>query len=98
MQKKYDRLSLGLIVGLLLPLAVFAIAMYLRYSNSPQIQYLGFKYLITFAPKILSLSLCSNLLPFYIFLQTNRMLSVKGVLAATFSLALFVLILFIMYN
>jgi hypothetical protein len=95
MQRKYDKLPLGLTVGLLLPLAVFAIAMYLRYTNSPQIQYLGIKYLITFAPKILSLSLCSNLLPFYIFLQTNRMLSVKGVLSATFSLALFVFVLFI---
>jgi hypothetical protein len=95
MQKKYDKLSLGFIVGLLLPLAVFAIAMYVQYGNSAQMQYLGTKYMINFAPKILSLSICSNLLPFYVFLQTNRMFGVKGVLAATFTLALFVFILFI---
>jgi hypothetical protein len=95
MQKKYDKLLLGLTVGLLLPLIVFAVAIYFRYVTSPQIQYLGIKYLITFAPKILSLSLCTNLLPFYIFLQTNRMLAVRGVLTATFGLALLVFVLFI---
>ncbi|MDR1985169.1 MAG: hypothetical protein LBQ28_10180 [Prevotellaceae bacterium] len=95
MQKKYDKLLLGLIIGLLIPLIVSAIAMYVKYTNSPQIQYLGVKYLINFAPKILSLSICSNLLPFYVFLKTNRMSGVKGVLTATFSLALFVFILFI---
>ncbi|MDR2292690.1 MAG: hypothetical protein LBE11_04355 [Prevotellaceae bacterium] len=95
MQNKYDKLSLGFIAGLLLPLIVFAVAMYFQYTNSFQIRYLGFEYLISFTPKILSLSICSNLLPFYVFLQTNRMNGVKGVLAATFSLALFVFILFI---
>ncbi|MDR3285940.1 MAG: hypothetical protein LBT27_00680 [Prevotellaceae bacterium] len=95
MQKKYDKLLLGFIIGLLIPLIVFAIAIYIRYKSSPQMQYLGIKYLITFTPKFLSLSVCANLLPFYIFLKTNRMASVRGVLTATFSLALFVLILFI---
>jgi hypothetical protein len=95
MQKKYDKFSLGFITGLLLPLIVFAVAMYFQYTNSFQIRYLGFEYLINFTPKILSLSICSNLLPFYVFLKTNRMFGVKGVLAATFSLALLVFILFI---
>ncbi|MDR3226291.1 MAG: hypothetical protein LBT56_01285 [Prevotellaceae bacterium] len=94
MQKKYDKLSLGFIVGLLIPLIVFAISMYIGYKNSQQMQYLG-KYLIHFTPKFLSLSVCANLLPFYVFLKTDRMASVRGVLTATFSLALFVLILFI---
>ncbi|MDR2066168.1 MAG: hypothetical protein LBP85_10755 [Prevotellaceae bacterium] len=95
MQKKYDKLSLGFMTGLLLPLVIFGVAIYFQYTNSPQIRYLGFKYMINFVPKILSLSICSNLLPFYVFLTTNRMSGVKGVLAATFGLALFVFILFI---
>ncbi|MDR2651557.1 MAG: hypothetical protein LBC68_04485 [Prevotellaceae bacterium] len=96
MQKKYDKLSLGFIIGLLLPLVVFTVAMWVQYANSAQMQYLGIKYLINFTPKILSLSICSNLLPFYIFLQTDRMYGVRGVLTATFTLALFVFILFIL--
>ncbi|MDR2126057.1 MAG: hypothetical protein LBP63_04440 [Prevotellaceae bacterium] len=95
MQKKYDKLSTGFAVGILLPIAVFAVAMYLRYTNSPQMQYLGLKYMINFTPKILSLSICSNLLPFYVFLKTDRLVGVKGVLAAMFTLALIVFILFI---
>jgi hypothetical protein len=95
MQKKYDKLTLGLVTGLLFPLTVFAVAIYFQYTDSPQIRYFGFKYLINFVPKILSLSICANLLPFYVFLKTNRMSGVKGVLAATFGLALFVLVLFI---
>ena len=95
MQKKYDKIYLGITFGLLLPLVVFAIIMYGKYTNSFQLQYLGIKYIINFAPKFLSLSLCANLLPFYVFLQTNRMRGVQGILIATFTLALFVFILFI---
>ena len=95
MQKKFDKLSLGFIVGLALPLAICSIMLYIRYINSPQIQYMGTRYLINFIPKILSLLICTNLLPFYFFLKTNRMYCLKGVLAATFSLALFVFVLFI---
>jgi hypothetical protein len=95
MQKKFDKLSLGIIIGFVLPLIVFAIAAYFQYSNSPQIRYLGILALINFAPKILSLSVISNLLPFYVFLKTNRMYAVKGVLTATFGLAFIVFILFI---
>ena len=40
MQKKFDKLSAGIMAGFALPLIVFAIAAYLQYSNSPQIQYL----------------------------------------------------------
>ena len=94
MQKKYDKIYLGITFGLLLPLAVFAIIMHIKYSDLFQ-QYLGIKYILHFAPKFLSLSLCANLLPFYVFLQTNRMRGVQGVLIATFTLALFVFILFI---
>jgi len=95
MKKKFDKLSLGLIAGLALPLLICFIVLVIRYLNSAQMQYLGTKYLINFVPKILSLSICSNLLPFYLFLKSDRMYCVKGVLMATFSLALFVFILFI---
>ena len=95
MQKKFDKPLLGFIAGLILPLAVCSIVLYIKYINSPPLQYLGTKYLISFIPKTLSLAICANLLPFYFFLKTNRMYGLKGVLLATFTLALFVLILFI---
>lgn len=95
MQKKFDKLSLGLITGLIFPLIICFIVLCIKYINSYHIQYLGAKYLINFIPKTLSLCICTNLLPFYIFLKTDRMLSLKGVLLATFSLALFVFILFL---
>lgn len=95
MQKKFDKLLFGLIAGLAVPLVICSIVLYVRYINTPQIQYLGTKYLINFVPKILSLAICTNLLPFYVFLKTDRMRCVRGVLAATFSLALFVFVLFV---
>lgn len=95
MNKRFDKLSVGLAAGLILPLAVCSVVLYVRYINSPQIQYLGIKYLINFVPQILSLAVCANLLPFYICLKTSLMQCLKGILAATFSLALFVVVMFI---
>jgi hypothetical protein len=95
MRKKYDTFWLGLAAGLIFPLLIFAIIMWINYSTSSKIQQFGWEYFFAFLPKILSICVFANLLPFYFFLQTNRMYGVRGVLSATFALAAVVLVFFI---
>lgn len=42
--------------------------------------------------KVLSLTLLSNLIVFYLFLQTNKLKAVRGVLGATMIYGLFIII------
>lgn len=87
-KKKYDSLPLGLAIGLISPLVGFVIygLLWSTYFKKP------FDYFVqnifvgvdTFQSSIVTLSLIFNLVPFFVFLRSNRYRSGRGVLMALF--------------
>ncbi len=96
-KEKYNSLALGLVIAILLPLLVFACVYLFHYKNIPAYQVLGLKAFIqTNGSKILSLCAIVNLAPFYLFLQTERMRSVRGVVFGTLTVGVLVFLLFLL--
>jgi hypothetical protein len=87
MNKKFDHLLIGTVMGLIGPALVLFLFYLIRYSHMTFgrfMQMVGMEG--TFSPRI---SLCAiiNLLFFYIFIWTNRYYSARGVILATFAYA-----------
>jgi hypothetical protein len=87
-KKKYDSMPVGLVLGLISPIVGFVIYGYLWsiYFEKP------FGYFVenifigveAFQSSIVALSLIFNLVPFFIFLRSDRYRSGRGVLLALF--------------
>ncbi len=96
-KKTLDSLILGICIGFLLPVAIFLVVYFIKY-NSGVYTYLGIKnFLGAVVPKTMSLCAIANLVPFYFFLQTNRMLAVRGVLIGTVIVAVLVFLVFLLF-
>jgi len=87
-RKKYDSLPLGLIIGLLSPVVGFVVygLLWSIYFEKPfgyfvQGIFLGVK---EFQSSIVALSLIFMLVPFFIFMRSDRFYSGRGVLTALF--------------
>ncbi|NEN22179.1 hypothetical protein G3O08_01510 [Cryomorpha ignava] len=86
--KRFDKTAIGFVIGLILPVIGFVIygvywswKFFRTFSYFVNDVFLGTP---TFRSSILSLSLLINLIPFFIFLKTDRNKSARGVLAAVF--------------
>jgi ABC-type multidrug transport system permease subunit len=80
-----------------LPAAIFIVVYFTKYSSGVY-AYLGIKNILgSVAPKTMSLCAIANLIPFYYFLQTNRMSAVKGVLIGTVVVAVLVFLVFLLF-
>lgn len=96
-KKSLDSLILGIAIGFLLPIAIFFVVYFIKYSSSTY-AFLGIKGILgSIVPKVMSLCAIANLIPFYFFLQTNRMLSVRGVLIGTVIVAVLVFLVFLLF-
>ena len=96
-KKTLDSLILGISIGFLLPVVIFLVVYYIKYSSGTY-TYLGIKNVLgTIVPKVMSLCTIANLIPFYFFLQTNRMLAVRGVLIGTIAVAAIVFLVFLLF-
>lgn len=96
-KKTLDSLTLGIAIGFVLPVAIFLVVYFTKYSSGAY-AYLGTKSILgSVVPKIMSLCAIANLIPFYFFLQTNRMLSVRGVLVGTVIIAVLVFLVFLLF-
>lgn len=90
---KYNNIKLGILLGLLAPSIVYFL-IYLFGFNA--ISFVDFFQLLNekgVFTKILSLCGLANLLVFFIFIWTNRLMSARGVLIATFIFTIIVLLL-----
>lgn len=93
--KRFDKTWIGILIGLILP--VFGFLIYGWYWSWKFFR--PFSYFVndvfigtpTFRSSILSLSLLINLVPFFIFLRTDRYKSARGVIAAVFLYVPFVI-------
>ena len=92
---RLDKMWIGVLIGLILP--VFGFLIYGWYWSWKFFR--PFSYFVndvfigtpTFRSAILSLSLLINLIPFFIFLRTERYKSARGVVAAVFLYVPFVI-------
>ena len=89
--RKFDKLLVGLILGLLLP--VLAIVIFWLFNSEESLFYYlkGF-YRVNSLAGLISLSAIPNLLLFFIFIWTNRNRSAKGVIFATLIVTLIMLL------
>lgn len=94
-QKPFDKFAWGFVPAILLP--IFSIfILYLFHQDKLHINsffsYLAYITKYQLVSKVLSLTLLSNLLVFYLFVQTNKLKAVKGVLGATMVYGLFIIL------
>jgi hypothetical protein len=87
-KKKYDSMPLGLALGMISPVIGFAIygLLWSIYFEKPFDYFVNniFIGVHAFQSSIVALSLIFNLVPFFIFLRTDRYRSGRGVLLALF--------------
>lgn len=84
MNKKFDHLLIGTLLGLAAPVIVLFVFYLVRYSHMSFGRFMDMVAMEgTFSPRI-SLCVIVNLLIFYIFIWTNRYYSARGVILATF--------------
>ena len=91
MNKKFDKVWLGTVLGLLSPIIVFFSFFLIKYSHMTIGHF--FDYVSregTLSPRI-SLCVIINLLIFYIFIWTHRYYAARGIILATFVYAGFVI-------
>jgi uncharacterized membrane-anchored protein len=91
-RKKQNTTSLGIVVGLLLPLVVFVILYLFRYRQVPFVDFLRQLAEMNLLVKLFSLCGFANLLAFYFFYRRQMDRAARGVVAATFLYALAVLL------
>ena len=92
MKYKYDKLQLGLILGMLAPIltmVIIYIVKFTDYSLSELVDLLVQKKIFT---KIVSLCVIPNLALFFLFLNKFLYRSARGILLATIIFAIFVFI------
>lgn len=85
-------MALGLIAGLLLPLATLLVVWLVRDEGGLG-EFLSYYQRFGLLSKIVSLSVIPNLLLFFLFIWTNRTFSARGVIFATLVVALVMLVL-----
>jgi len=83
MKNKLNNIYLGLIAGFLFPLISMLVLRWIKYNRYTLNEYIEFLNQINVLTKVLSLSVLPNLLIFFVFIWTNKLLSARGVLMAT---------------
>lgn len=90
--KKLDRFSVGMIWGIVLPMLVFLLVYYFRYSSVPLGEFISNLGEMKILIKVLSLCGFTNLLLFLYFYRNQLDKAARGVIAATFVYGFMVLI------
>ena len=88
-----NRFWLGFLLGLGLPMVCSLLYYLFRFKNLPISQYLDFLFQTGKIVHVLSLAVFPNLIPFMLFVRTDRFKSGKGIMAITifYAISIFVL-------
>jgi hypothetical protein len=89
----FDKLWIGIVAGLLAPLLAFTLYYVINYWNMPLGRFISYLKLGDTYTAIVTLCLLSNLAIFYLFIWRKKYNGARGVLAATFIWAAFVMYL-----
>jgi len=96
-KSKKNNVQLGLLLGLLIPTLTFILVYYVKFDAITFREFVVLLNSRAVFTQVLSLCVLPNLLVFFIFIWTNRMLSARGVLIATFVCTLLILSLKIIF-
>ncbi len=88
----YNSILTGLLVGLILPVIVF-IFFYASQNISDFSVFVSKVFKAGIFTHLISLCAVPNLLVFFVFMWTNRLLSAKGVIGATFIYTIIVILI-----
>ena len=91
-KRKYDKIGVGLITGMVLPVAIFFIVYLLGENEMPFADYIAGMWKMQALVKIGSLCVFTNVGVFWIFLRLKYEKAARGVLGATIFYAFAVLI------
>ncbi|MFH0760108.1 MAG: hypothetical protein V2A67_01230 [Bacteroidota bacterium] len=91
--KKLDKVVIGCVIGILVPLIAFTVFYFVRYSDLSLMEFLKVYKSLGILTHIVSLSVIPNLLVFFGFIQKNLLRGARGVLLATFIFTFTVIIL-----
>lgn len=91
--KKYDKLLLGLVLGIITPLIVLLVYYQVNFYYIRVDTFLYETFMKRIFLPLLSLCVVGNLAVFFLFIQTDRYLSARGVVLATLIYAILVFIL-----
>jgi len=90
MLQKIDKFWIGIILGLLVPVLALLIFYYVAYPKHGNLTYYEMVTAKDLFSKVLSLAVIPSAGVFFLFIWGNRLSAAKGVLTATFILALLV--------
>ncbi|HRH01507.1 MAG: hypothetical protein IPO70_04265 [Bacteroidetes bacterium] len=91
--KKYDKLLLGLALGIITPVLVLLVYYQVNFYYIRVDTFLYETFMKRIFLPLLSLCVVGNLAVFFLFIQTDRYLSARGVVLATLIYAILVFIL-----
>jgi hypothetical protein len=90
--RKFDRMEIGLLTGLLLPVIVFFVVYFIGENSVSFTDYLKSMWKLQALVKIMSLCVFTNVAAFWGFLRLKYERAARGVLGATILYAFLVLI------
>lgn len=93
MKSKYDNTTLGIVLGVVAPLITFLLILKFVYPFEFADKNLHGMFMYVLAPRIISLGAIPNLGVFFLFVQTNKLRTARGVLGATILYGLLILII-----
>lgn len=89
---RYDRILVGWLIGMILPLVVFLITYLLKYNELELVVFIRNMWKMKILLKLLSLCVFPNLGFFFLFYRNKYDMAARGVIMATFMYAFLVLI------
>ena len=90
--KKINSVGFGIVSGILLPFVLYLVLYYTKVNNVRYTLTSDYAILSSILPVLISHCILPNMILFFIFNWTNKMLSAKGVVIATVILAAMVFI------
>jgi hypothetical protein len=97
LKSRKQQILLGILVGLVVPMATFFIFYRIHYSHTPFESYVRLLMFRSMISKVLAITALPNLLVFYLFLWLNKDFVSRGVLIGTIAVALLVAVLYFVY-
>jgi hypothetical protein len=88
----FNTLPIGLLLGLFLPMVMFMAFYGVKFSHLEFMEFVQLMIDRDIIIQIISLCVIVNLLTFFLFIQTHRYYSARGVIMATFIYAIVVVI------
>ena len=93
LEHKLNKLPVGLTIGVIVPILTLIVVYLFSFNNYTVHQFVYFLQTMKVMSKLLSLCVVPNLLAFFIFIWLDYLKSARGVLMATFIMAILVFVI-----